>query len=314
MAPRHLVPAVLLLGALAVTPAFAQHARGRGDGNRGGGSEGRREGGGGDGGGARAVPRSPNGGGGGGGRSYDRPRQYDARQNEARQYQSRPESGNTESGNNVARADAYRNGYRAGSNNGYRAGSSDGYRAGSYNGYRAGSYNAYAYRGGQPYAYQHRAVPRPYAYSYRPPAYYSRYPYAYNRYYVRPYYAPRYVYPHVVTVIPYQPYYYRPRFSIGVYYGAGGAYPYGATPSYYYDPSPGQVYGGIRITDAPREAQVFADGYYVGIVDDFDGVFQHVNLEAGEHQIEIRAPGLQPIAFDVAVQPGRTITLRADIN
>jgi len=115
-----------------------------------------------------------------------------------------------------------------------------------------------------------------------------------------------------VTVVPWRPYYYRPHFSIGVYYGAGGVYNYGYTPSYYYDPTPGQVYGGVRITEAPRDAQVFADGYYVGIVDDFDGTFQHVNLEAGQHRIEVRAGGLPPISFDVYVQPGRTITLRAD--
>ena len=72
------------------------------------------------------------------------------------------------------------------------------------------------------------------------------------------------------------------------------------------------TYGGVRITEAPRDAQVFADGYYVGIVDDFDGAFQHVNLEAGQHRIEVRAGGVEPVSFDVYVQPGRTITLRAD--
>jgi hypothetical protein len=70
----------------------------------------------------------------------------------------------------------------------------------------------------------------------------------------------------------------------------------------------------VRITGAPHDAQVFADGYYVGIVDDFDGVFQHVNLQAGPHHIEIQEPGLQPIAFDVMVQPGQTVTFRADMN
>jgi hypothetical protein len=116
----------------------------------------------------------------------------------------------------------------------------------------------------------------------------------------------------IVTVYPWRPYYYRPHFSIGVYYGAGGVYDYGYTPSYYYDPIPGRVYGGVRITEAPPDAQVFADGYYVGIVDDFDGAYQHVNLEAGQHRIEVRAGGIPPISFDVYVQPGRTITLRAD--
>ena len=58
---------------------------------------------------------------------------------------------------------------------------------------------------------------------------------------------------------------------------------------------------------------MFADGYYVGIVNDFDGVFQHLNLEAGPHRIEVRVPGYDDaVEFDVFIQPGRTITFRAD--
>ena len=132
-----------------------------------------------------------------------------------------------------------------------------------------------------------------------------------NRGYVRT--VPRIVHPTIVTVIPYRPYVYRPRLGIGVYYGAGGSYPYGYTPRGYYDPIPGRPYGGLRITGVPREAQVFADGYYVGIVNDFDGIFQHLNLEAGPHRIQIEVPGYETIAFDVMVQPGRTTTFRADI-
>ncbi len=124
---------------------------------------------------------------------------------------------------------------------------------------------------------------------------------------------PRFISPYVLGYGAWQPYYYRPSIGLGLYYGADGLYPFGSIPQTYYDPSPGVAYGGLRITDAPRDAQVFADGYYAGIVDDFDGVFQHLNLEPGEHRVEIHAPGLTPIAFDVMVQPGRTITLRADI-
>jgi len=39
-----------------------------------------------------------------------------------------------------------------------------------------------------------------------------------------------------------------------------------------------------------------------------------VNLEAGEHHIEIESPGFEPVAFDGLVQPGRTITFRADMD
>jgi hypothetical protein len=123
---------------------------------------------------------------------------------------------------------------------------------------------------------------------------------------------PRFVRPTIIQVVPYRPYIYRPSFSIGVYYGSDGYYPYGYTPRGYFDPIPGRYYGGVRITGAPRDARVFADGYYVGIVDDFDGIFQHINLEAGPHHIEVEDPGFPPIAFDVNVRPGETITFRAD--
>lgn len=122
---------------------------------------------------------------------------------------------------------------------------------------------------------------------------------------------PRVIYPSVVHVIAYRPYVYRPSFSIGVYYGSGGYYPYGYTPDYYFQPIPGRLYGGVRITGAPRDARVFADGYFVGLVDDFDGIFQHMNLEAGPHRIEIDWGGYQPLAFDIYVRPGVTTTFRA---
>ena len=151
----------------------------------------------------------------------------------------------------------------------------------------------------------------------------TRQTYDTRRDYGRPYYSgggygrsravPRIIRPTIVTVIPYRQYVYRPSLGLGVYYGSGGSYPYGYTPRGYYDPIPVRAYGGLRISGAPREAHVFADGYYVGIVNDFDGIFQHLNLEAGGHRIEIEEPGFETIAFDVMVQPGRTITLRADL-
>jgi hypothetical protein len=125
-------------------------------------------------------------------------------------------------------------------------------------------------------------------------------------------YVPRVVHPTIIQVAPYRPYVYRPSYRMGVYYGSGGYYPYGATPRGYYDPLPGRYYGGVRITGVPRDAQVFADGYYVGLVNDFDGAFQHMNLEAGPHHIEIDWGGYEPIAFDVHVRPGETTTFRGN--
>jgi hypothetical protein len=129
------------------------------------------------------------------------------------------------------------------------------------------------------------------------------------------YYSPRIIRPAIINVVPYRPYFYHYRPAISFYYGAG-IYPYSyeVPPASYLSVAPGRLYGGVRITDAPRDAQVFVDGYYIGVVDDFDGVFQHMNLEAGPHHIEVVEQGFEPVAFDVNVQPGQTTTFRADMQ
>ena len=63
-------------------------------------------------------------------------------------------------------------------------------------------------------------------------------------------------------------------------------------------------------TGAPPNAEVFADGNNVGIADDFAGTSQHLELTPGAHSIEIHAPGMAAMVYDVNVQPGRTVTLR----
>jgi PEGA domain-containing protein len=95
------------------------------------------------------------------------------------------------------------------------------------------------------------------------------------------------------------------------YYGYNG---YGYGPGPYPYPPGGYDLGGIRLKIRPRDAQVFVDGYYAGLVDDFDGMFQALKLEAGGHKIEIHMPGFQDFEMDVHVQPGRTITLNEDLR
>ena len=88
------------------------------------------------------------------------------------------------------------------------------------------------------------------------------------------------------------------------YYAHGGHYPY----------PPGYDSGGVRLRIRPRDAQVFVDGHYAGLVDDFDGTFQQLRLEQGGHKIEIRMPGFEDLDMDIHVQPGRTITLHEDLR
>jgi hypothetical protein len=94
----------------------------------------------------------------------------------------------------------------------------------------------------------------------------------------------------------------------GGYYGAYdpwyGWYP-GVAPGAYSSSGPE---GSLRLKVKPREAAVYVDGYYVGVVDDFDGVFQRLHLDPGPHHVEIQSPGYDPLTFDVRIDPDHTTT------
>ncbi|MGE3843833.1 MAG: PEGA domain-containing protein [Vicinamibacterales bacterium] len=95
--------------------------------------------------------------------------------------------------------------------------------------------------------------------------------------------------------------YYDPFYSGA--YGYGYGYGYGGGARYYDDT------GSVRLKVTPRQAQVLVDGYFVGVVDDFDGTFQRLRLEEGPHTIQVRLAGFLPIDFPVYVTVDRTITL-----
>jgi hypothetical protein len=165
-----------------------------------------------------------------------------------------------------------------------------------------------------------RAVPRgsvhpgPYRNNYRGPYYRSYGPnhyYGYPRHYGYPYYGG---YPYYYGYPPY--YGYGPSFSFGIGFGYPYGYGYFGYPYYpgYVAVVPGRSYGGVRIDLPQRDAQVSIDGYFVGIVDNYDGNMQQLNLEPGTHRIEIGLEGFEPAAFNVNVEPGRTITYRTPLR
>lgn len=98
-------------------------------------------------------------------------------------------------------------------------------------------------------------------------------------------------------------FYYHPYF--GFYYGPyyGPFYPYSGP---YVWPARYQS-GAIRTRVQPRETEVYVNGYYAGLVDDFDGVFQRLYLPAGEYQIELRLAGHVPFSQRVFIRPGATL-------
>jgi hypothetical protein len=141
------------------------------------------------------------------------------------------------------------------------------------------------------------------------------------------YYYPRYAYPYGYggfglgyfyydpyiwgpTYAPYDPSYY------GGYYGGGyygGGY-YGGGGSVGGSVAPYHATGELRLEIKQRNAQVYVDGYYAGIVDDFDGAFQSLTLEEGPHTIRIVQQGYEPLEFSVRIFAGRKMTYRGDLN
>jgi hypothetical protein len=92
----------------------------------------------------------------------------------------------------------------------------------------------------------------------------------------------------------------------GGYGGYGGGYSSSSSSS--------RDEGSLRLKIDPRQAQVYIDGLYVGVVDSFDGSFQKLRLDSGSHRVELKADGFAPLEFDVLIPVGETVTYKGKMN
>jgi hypothetical protein len=72
--------------------------------------------------------------------------------------------------------------------------------------------------------------------------------------------------------------------------------------------------GGLRLETEPGTAQVYVDGYYSGLVEDFGLRGRILELPAGSHHVELRAPGYALLPFDVNIIPNETSRFRGDLQ
>jgi len=176
-----------------------------------------------------------------------------------------------------------RPGYGSGSRSGYGSGHRPGYGYGP--GYRPG----YGSRGHYPY-YGHRGY-YPY-YGYR--GYYPWYGYGgyYGGYYPGSYW------------------------GVGAYVGPGyyGTWPY-AADGYSSDAGYASDSGGagLKIEVEPKSAEVYVDGYLAGIVDQFDGMFDRLPLDPGEHEVTIYQDGYRSIRQRLNLSPGSTYRVKGKL-
>lgn len=120
----------------------------------------------------------------------------------------------------------------------------------------------------------------------------------------------------VVSAGYYRPYYYDPFLYSGFYdpfyagwYPVYGQYPiYGQYPrSRYYSGN----WSSARLEVKPRDAQVYLDGYFVGIVDQFDGIFQRLDVPTGEHDLVVYLKGFKSYRQRTLFRPGETYHFKA---
>src|SRR5207247_1446267 len=72
--------------------------------------------------------------------------------------------------------------------------------------------------------------------------------------------------------------------------------------------------GDLRLLVDPAETRVYVDGYYAGIVDDFDGLFQRLHVSPGRHEIALKLEGYQTHRIKVYVGSGSTLKIHYDMQ
>jgi len=107
------------------------------------------------------------------------------------------------------------------------------------------------------------------------------------------------------------------RFGPLVYDPFWGPYPcYSPYPCYgpyeYYGAAPAgtRPSGDVRVLASPKQAEVYVDGFYAGVVDNFDGVFRRLHTTPGGHAITLHLDGYRTITQNIYVTPDATFKLR----
>ena len=67
----------------------------------------------------------------------------------------------------------------------------------------------------------------------------------------------------------------------------------------------------IRVQVTPKQAEVYLDGYYVGVVDDFDGTFQRLDAPTGQHELQVYLQGYKTMSEKMLFRPGQSYKVQA---
>ena len=103
---------------------------------------------------------------------------------------------------------------------------------------------------------------------------------------------------------------YAPLYFDPFYYDPFYQYPFGRYPRGYMQPYRYREESSVRFQVTPKQTEVYLDGYYAGTVDDFDGTFQRLRTESGEHEITLYLEGYRTVHQRIYLQVDATFRVR----
>ena len=74
------------------------------------------------------------------------------------------------------------------------------------------------------------------------------------------------------------------------------------------------TFGSLRIKANVAEAKVYVDGALAGLVNEFDGLKDHLELQTGKHTVELRAEGYTTVSAEVVISKDKTKTVRLELK
>ncbi len=101
----------------------------------------------------------------------------------------------------------------------------------------------------------------------------------------------------------YGPYFYSPWFYSNYWFYP----PYLYGDPYYYM---GRGAASVKVQVEPKQAQVYVDGNFAGIVDQYDGFFQSLQVEPGGHDITVYLDGFRSIVQHLYLSPGASYRIK----
>jgi hypothetical protein len=72
--------------------------------------------------------------------------------------------------------------------------------------------------------------------------------------------------------------------------------------------------GALVLGTLPGEAEVYVDGYYAGLAEEFGWSGRPMDIAAGAHRIEARATGYDTLSFSVMIEPGQILRYRGEMT